>query len=64
MAISDRIAVMNKGVIEQTWSSGRSLLPAGFGLRRALHRSIKSDGGNRDGRRAGPHGVDHRRPIS
>ena len=47
MAISDRIAVMERGEVVQDGTAQRSLLPAGDRVRRPLHRPHQSAGGPR-----------------
>ena len=61
LTMSDRIAVMNRGIVEQIADPGRGLRAAGDDLRRRLHRRLEPDAGHgpiaerrpRDGRARG-----------
>ena len=53
LTMSDRIAVMNRGQVEQVGDAGGGLRPADDELRRRLHRRLQPDAGDGRRRRAG-----------
>ena len=46
LTMSDRIAVMNRGKVEQVVDAGGGLRPADDQLRRGLHRGLEPDAGD------------------
>ena len=63
LTMSDRIAVMNRGVIEQVDGPGERLRAPADDLRRGLHRRVEPDArGDRLTRRAPPRRGNHRPP--
>ena len=62
LTMSDRIAVMNDGVVEQIAEPRGGLRPSGDDLRRRLHRRVEPDAGaSEEGRRPGRGGARRRR---